>query len=212
VSGRQPREVRAGQRAHAVGAGELGQDGVTEGCAGAWPLGEAGQRALALVGGADAGDDTMLGGLATLSRHVRILVATASAAFAPSEDDRVADALLHACREHRPDDQAERVRLPLGEHFATAARLTDLAEYAERLVCVGLHAAPLRHPGRRVWALDGAGLRGDELRAACAGALSVRAANARAAAVLRDAGIDAPALAVPGPGMAWAGVVESLVA
>jgi hypothetical protein len=113
---------------------------------------------------------------------------------------------------HRPDDQVERVRLPLGEHLATAARLTDVTEYAERLVCVGLRAAPLRHPGRRVWALDDAGLRGDELRAACAGALAVRAADVRASAALRDAGIDAPALAVPGPGMAWAAVVGSLVA
>jgi hypothetical protein len=143
---------------------------------------------------------------------VRILVATASAAFAPGEDDRVADALLDACRAHRPDDEVERVRLPLGEHLAAAARLTDVAEYAERLVCVGLRAAPLRHPGRRIWALDDAGLRSDELRAACAGALAVRAAGVRASAALRDAGVDAPALMVPGPGMPWAGVLESLVA
>jgi hypothetical protein len=143
---------------------------------------------------------------------VRILVATAFTAFASGSDEQVADALTEACRAHRPGDVVERLRLPHGEHLAAAARLTDVTEYAERLVCVGVGAAPLRHPGRRVWALGDAGLDAEALRSACAGALAVRAADPRLAAVLRAAGIEAPALAVPGSDASWADVVEALVA
>jgi hypothetical protein len=210
MADRPAREARAGQVGEAARGGQLGQDDVPGRGAGARALRMAGQRVLPGVGRADAPGDTILGtlALAIRFRHVRILVASASTAFTREADDDVADALADACRALRPGDPVERVRLPAGPHLAAAARLSDVGEYAERLVCVGLRAAPLRHPGRRVWALDDGRLGAEARRSACAGALGVFAASAEVAAALGGA----PLLAVPGPGASWAGVLEALLA
>jgi len=136
---------------------------------------------------------------------VRIVVATTFVPFSPGPADGVADALVAACR--AGGDEADRVRLPRGAHFAAACRLTDVG--ADRLLCLDARAALLDHPARRVWLLDAEGLDEDPVRAAVAAA-AVHAATEPVRERLAAVGVPATLLPLPSDPAAWAHTVDAL--
>lgn len=138
---------------------------------------------------------------------MRILVATTFVPFSPGPADGAADAFVAACRAR--GDEADRVRLPRGEHLAAACRLTDVG--ADRLLCLDARSALLAHPGLRVWLLDPAGLDEEPVRAALAAAPAVHAATEPVRDGLAAAGVPATLLPLPGDPAAWTHAVRTLV-
>ena len=194
-------ERAVARRADPVHGGQRGEQPVARGGRRAHDGRHVAERPRPRAGPADAGGDV------GLRRHVRIVVATTFAPFAPAPADGPADALAAACR--AGGAEADRVRLPRGPDFALAARLTDVG--GDRLVCLDGPAALLPHPARRVWLVDPAGLGAAPVRAALAAAPAVHAAGAEVRGRLAAAGVAADLLPVPGDGAAWARLVSILV-
>jgi hypothetical protein len=162
---------------------------------------------LPCPGATDARGDVEAPRLVPRVRHVRIVVATTFTSFSPGVADGPADALVAACRAR--GDDADRVRLPRGDHLAAACRLTDVG--ADRLLCLDARAALLVHPARRVWLLDPEGLDEEPVRAAVAAAPTVHVATEPVRVRLGAVGVPAALLSLPSDPTAWTRAVRTLV-